>query len=90
MMGSQEAVRTVGITQTRRNVLGSGVGTGVFAAVGCRATPDAAGPAAQSTGPVTIRAFIGGIAGPKLDSWENEFAVPFRQHRPNVTIQLVS
>ncbi|HXI16365.1 MAG TPA: extracellular solute-binding protein [Chloroflexota bacterium] len=48
------------------------------------------GPAALAKGPVTIRAFIGGIGAALIDRWEPEIAAPLKQRVPNLTLELLS
>jgi multiple sugar transport system substrate-binding protein len=40
--------------------------------------------------PVTIRAFIGGVDAAGMDSWGPEIAAPYKERRPNVTLELMS
>jgi ABC-type glycerol-3-phosphate transport system substrate-binding protein len=77
---------------TRRAGLRALAGVLAAAAAACQQR-SAAGPASQapqpSAGPVTVRPFLP-ISDATLDRWQSEIVEPYRQRRPNVTIDLIS
>lgn len=79
-------------TWTRRSVLGAGTTPFVLAAaLGCErggARSDAA--ARLTTAPVTITAQITDMNAAMVNSWPAEMAAPYKQRRPNVTIEWCS
>lgn len=78
---------------TRREVLRAGAATTTLVAGGVAAAcgqESASGPATLSKGPVTVRAFIGGIGAALIDRWEPEVAAPLKQRVPNLTLELLS
>jgi ABC-type glycerol-3-phosphate transport system substrate-binding protein len=74
---------------TRRHAVRSAYALAAAGAAACGPQPGTAGPE-PSQGPVTVRAFIGGIDAATADRWESEIAGPYRQRRANVAIELVS
>ena len=66
----------------------AGLAGGPLFAAACGVPPAGGRVAEPSTGPVTVRAFIGGIDAATMERWEGEIAAPYRQQRPNVTLEL--
>jgi len=56
----------------------------------CGGQTPAASQAPKTTGPVTLKAFIGGLDNLMLDRWDQEIAAPFKQRQPNVTLQVIN
>lgn len=75
---------------SRRRALSGGLAAGAVLAAACGARPETTRVPELSRGAVAVRAFIGGVDGPSLDLWEPQIAAPYRQRRPNVTIELIS
>ena len=74
---------------TRRGIVLSAAGLTGTALAACGAQQGAQNLPMVSSGPITVRAFLGGIDAIAAERWNAEIAEPFTRTRSNVTLQLV-